>query len=145
MDIGNRTIREGVGVDMSVQKGCMPWAVKQRKPSRAIPLLKEKHVAVFACAIVSDHVHLLLGRTDIPIDDIVIALKETAVASLLQNGLHPRTALENYPESLTVSASVWAVGYWKVFIDNSEHMHAAIRYINNHCPSQRWGFVTPYI
>ena len=107
-------------------------------------LLKEKHVAVFACAIVSDHVHLLLGRTDIHVDDLVLMLKDTAVTALLRNGLHPRSSLENYPESLTVAASVWAVGYWKVFIDNSERMHAAIRYINNHCPSQRWDFVTEY-
>ena len=107
-------------------------------------LLKEKHVTVFACAVVSDHVHLLLGRTDIHVDDLVLMLKDTAVTALLRNGLHPRSALENYPESVTVAASVWAVGYWKVFIDNSEHMHAAIRYINNHCPAQRWGFVTEY-
>jgi REP element-mobilizing transposase RayT len=116
-------------------------------------LLEENRVSVFACTIVADHVHLLIGRTEIHVDELVLSLKETAVAALLRDGLHPRAGV---PEagvpakwgddvSLTAAASVWSVGYWKVFIDNSERMRAAIRYINNHHSSQHWSFVVPYI
>ena len=126
-------------------------------------LLEEKRIATFACTIVTDHVHLLLGRSDIYADDLALLLKEAAVAALLREGLHPRLLASNilagtpaqgagvpakkkmeYTESLTAAASVWAVGHRKVFIDNAEQMYVAIRYIENHRAAQRWRFVVPY-
>ena len=107
-------------------------------------LLQEKNITAFACTVVPDHAHLLIGRTDIPIDELVLLLKDAAVAALMRNDLHPRSTLPFYPEPLTGAASVWAVGGWKVFVDNPEQMYATIQYIENHCSSQRWPFVVPY-
>jgi REP element-mobilizing transposase RayT len=108
-------------------------------------LLQEKNISTFACTVVRDHVHLLIGQTDIHVDELILALKETAVAALLRNNLHPRSALPGYTGPLTVAASVWAVGGWKVFVDNPERMYATIRYIENHSYSQRWSFIEPFI
>ena len=108
-------------------------------------LLHENKIAAFACTVAPDHVHLLIGPTDIHIDEVVLLLKETAAVALVQNDQHPRSLLAEYDKPLTVAASVWARGSWKVFIDNVYQMHATIRYIENHRHAQRWKFVVPYI
>jgi len=107
-------------------------------------LLQEKIISAFACTVTPDHVHLLIGSTEIPIDELVLLLKETAVAALLRHDLHPRSRLAEYVEPLTAAASVWSVGCWKVFIDDPQQMYATIHYINNHRFSQHWSFVVPY-
>jgi len=108
-------------------------------------LLRDQNIAVFACTVVPDHAHLLLSCPDIHVDEVALLLKKTAVAALLQNGQHPRSEAADYTQPLTAAASVWSIGYWKVFIDTPDQMQATIRYIENHRSAQHWSFVVPYI
>jgi len=107
-------------------------------------LLREKSIVTFACVVVPDHAHLLVGPMETSVDEIVIQLKETAVVALLDKDEHPRARLAGYDEPLEAAASLWSVGCWKVYIDNRDRMLATIAYIERHRASQRWDFVVPY-
>ncbi len=83
----------------------------------------------------TDHTHLLIGPTQIDINEIVLQIKEEAVKTLLERGIHPRAYLAGtpaYPDPLHVAASVWSRGCWKVFIYSDDHLKQAIRYIEKH-------------
>src|SRR5438105_864800 len=43
----------------------------------------------WACAILSDHVHLVVGRPGMDVEQLVIQLKGAATKSLKEQGLHP--------------------------------------------------------
>jgi REP element-mobilizing transposase RayT len=84
-----------------------------------------------ACAIMKDHIHILVLRTEYKIDYIVNKLKGTAT------------------KNLNLKETPWTKGYWKVFINNKKAMQSAIDYINLNpvsagMPRQNWKFVKPY-
>src|SRR3954466_5909052 len=47
---------------------------------------------VWACAILPDHVHLVVGRPQMPVEQLVIQLKGNATRQLEREGIHPLAA-----------------------------------------------------
>jgi len=87
-------------------------------------------IKVPACAIMNDHVHILVLCSKYRIEYIINQLKGAATSAL---------KLQRTP---------WTRGCWKVFINDKEALLAAIEYISANpasagLPSQSWDFVTP--
>lgn len=100
---------------------------------------------VHACAIMPDHAHLVVGRHRITIEKMCDQLKARATSRLKRAGLHP---FADRPYSGGRLPTPWARKGWWVFIDDTEHLRAAITYVENNPPKsglkrQRWSFVTP--
>ncbi|MHC4630191.1 MAG: transposase [Planctomycetota bacterium] len=83
-----------------------------------------------ACAIMNDHVHVLVLRSKYRIEYIVNQLKGTAT------------------QALKLKQTPWTRGCWKVFITDTEALRAGVNYIqaNPICAglsAQSWDFITP--
>jgi REP element-mobilizing transposase RayT len=87
-------------------------------------------IKVGACAIMNDHIHVLVLRSRYRVEYIVNQLKGAATLVL------------------KLKHSPWTRGCWKVFIDDTEVLKAAIKYINANpenagMSAQNWDFVKP--
>ena len=104
---------------------------EQSRPSAAEAfgdVVARLSLQVPACAIMNDHMHILIMRSKYTIEYLVNQLKGSATAKL---GL---------------TQTPWARGRWKVFIDNDDALQAAIAYVQANpvhagLPAQRWDFV----
>jgi len=100
---------------------------------------------IWACAILPDHVHLVVGAFRIDPKQIVVQLKGSATERLLAVKLHPfgdRHANGRVPKC-------FARGQWEVFLDTPDEVLRAIRYaeenpVKEGKPRQRWSFVAPF-
>jgi len=99
--------------------------------------VRERNYTCYACAIMPDHVHLLIRKhrdlAEEMIEKIQALSRERMVEAGLRSAAHP----------------VWTRGGWKVFLDHPDEMRRTIRYVENNptkagLASQRWAFVTPY-
>jgi REP element-mobilizing transposase RayT len=88
----------------------------------------EGNYAIHGCAILPDHVHLILGPQEPPIRRVVGHLKSKASMALRRAGIHP---LQSYVDEADRVPTCWAEDYWKVYIYSKEHMHKAVRYVEN--------------
>jgi REP-associated tyrosine transposase len=100
-------------------------------------------VTVWACAILPDHVHLVIARHTCRVERIVNCFKGDATRVLMADNLHPFQTLSAPPPHC------WAVGQWKVFLDSVDDIRRAIQYVEQNpikegLRRQRWTFVTPY-
>ena len=107
--------------------------------------VKESRIAVWACAIMSDHVHLAVGQLSMEPRQLVIQLKGSATQRLHKDNLHPfgDTKLDNGR-----SPKCFARGEWKVYLDPPD-VPRAIQYVENNPikegrPKQQWDFITKY-
>jgi REP element-mobilizing transposase RayT len=101
---------------------------------------------IWACAILSDHVHLVVGRYRLPVERIAILLKGEATRQLDEEKMHP---LRNFHRNDGRTPTPWSRGEWKVFLNSESDILRAIRYVENnpvkeHKPPQKWSFVTPF-
>lgn len=93
-------------------------------------VVKRLAVEAPACAIMNDHIHLLVMHSKYRIEYLVNQFKGAATQALKQQ------------------SSPWTRGCWKVFINDIETLNAAVKYINAN-PSkaglaeQTWDFVKP--
>lgn len=97
----------------------------------------ERKYTCYACAVMPDHVHLLIRKhrdlAEEMIDAIQSLSRKRLVVAGLREGDHP----------------VWTRGGWKVFFDHPDEVRRTIRYVENNpikagLELQRWEFVTPY-
>ena len=100
---------------------------------------------MYACAVLPDHVHLVVSRPNILVERLVIQLKGEATQRLVKEGIHPLDGLQK-PGSRVPKC--WARGEWKVFLD-PEDVRRAIEYVKENPvkegkPVQKWSFVVPY-
>jgi REP element-mobilizing transposase RayT len=98
---------------------------------------------VLACAILPDHVHLVLARHRLRVEQLVIQLKSAATRQLVAESIHPHQLL---PLKNGAPPKCFARGEWKVFLNDEEAVSRAIRYVNTNpekerLPSQHWPFV----
>jgi REP element-mobilizing transposase RayT len=98
---------------------------------------------VLACAILPDHVHLVIARHRLNVEQLVIQLKSAATRDLVSEGIHP---FQHLPTRDGAPPKCFARGEWKVFLNNEEDILRAIRYVNKNpekegLPRQRWPFV----
>lgn len=92
---------------------------------------------IHACAILPEHVHLIVGRHERHISKISAHLKGRATHALKIEGLWPHD-----------ERPVWGRKYWAPFIDTREWLANAIQYVEDNpmkegLPRQRWSFVVP--
>jgi REP element-mobilizing transposase RayT len=98
----------------------------------------ESGYRIYACAILPEHVHLVIGRNEERhVERMVGHLKTRATQRLTATKLWP-------PDK----RPVWGENTWKVLLDASEYIAAAIRYVEDNPikegkPKQHWSFVIP--
>ncbi|MBI2803412.1 MAG: transposase [Planctomycetes bacterium] len=101
---------------------------------------------IWACAVMSDHIHLVVARHRCLAEQIINLTKGAITRKLLDLELHPfQTLAGNH----TRVPTCWAAKGWKVFLDRIEDIQRAIAYVNNNpikedLPAQLWDFVTPF-
>jgi REP element-mobilizing transposase RayT len=99
--------------------------------------LAEHRYTCYACAIMSDHVHLLIRKHRHVAENMI---ENTQSATRLRLSPSP-TIPANHP--------IWTDGGWKVFLDSPDRIRAVIRYIEQNpvkakSPPQTWPFVMSY-
>ena len=103
-------------------------------------------LTVWACAIVPDHVHMVVARHRLSVEQIVIQLKGAATRRLIEEGIHP---LSRFVPAGERPPKAFGKGQWKVFLNTSDDVARAISYVRDnplreHLPAQSWSFVTPW-
>jgi len=101
---------------------------------------------VFACAVMPDHVHLVVERCDKKIETIAEQLKARATMFLNKEGLHP-FADQTMPNGRPPTP--WARGSWSVFLNSIASIQRAIHYVQQNPTKaglrpQRYRWVTPF-
>lgn len=106
----------------------------------------ELNCPIHACAIMPDHVHLIVGRHRLTIEKTCDQLKARATKKLAEAGLNP---FADQPYADGRIPTPWDRKGWWVFIDGVDHLQNAIRYVEQNpmrsgLKPQRWPFVKPW-
>lgn len=109
-------------------------------------LLTEMAIPVWACAVLPDHVHLVVGPSGIHGDVLSQRLKGRATNALVEAGLHP--FLDEMDDCGRVP-KCWQELQWSVFKYDPPSVRQAIRYVEDNPlkegkKRQTWRFVIPY-
>ncbi|HEX3149090.1 MAG TPA: hypothetical protein VHR66_13500 [Gemmataceae bacterium] len=101
---------------------------------------------VWACAILPDHLHMVVGRFRTSIEQVVIQLKGAATERLVADGIHPLGHIKlpngRHPKC-------FSRGECSPFLDTVEDIFRAIVYVEENpekagLPKQKWSFVTQF-
>jgi REP element-mobilizing transposase RayT len=120
--------------------------VQARAVARGFAWYAERaKVGVLACAVLPDHVHLVIERHRLTAEKLVIQLKAAATRQLLAESLHPFADFEDEGRV----PKCFARRQWDVFLDSVEDIRRAVRYVEGNPekegkPRQSWSFVTAY-
>lgn len=98
----------------------------------------EADYGIHACAVLPDHVHLVIGRHQRTIRRIVVHLKSRATRRLKEVGLWHSD-----------NRAVWGAHGWNVFLNDRVAVLRAIRYVEANPVKegrrpQQWSIVTPF-
>jgi REP element-mobilizing transposase RayT len=107
---------------------------------------REGGYIILACAVLKDHVHVVVARDGRLSEQIRSHLKRAASKQLREDRLHP---FANDPQTDGSLPSPWSRGGWQVFLDSPEDIRRAIEYVENNpvregLRRQRWSFVTAF-
>jgi REP element-mobilizing transposase RayT len=99
--------------------------------------ITEHRYTCYACAIMPDHVHLLIRKHKHKAEQMIAFFQQ-------KSRLRLRTSAARTPDH-----PIWGGPGWKAFLDHPDAVRRTIRYIeDNPCklrlPRQQWPFVTPY-
>jgi hypothetical protein len=99
---------------------------------------------VYACSILPQHVHLVLGRHAYVIEQVIRLLKQAATGRLEADGRHP---FRREPSGRLPSA--WEQDARKIYLFTPEDVRSRIQYVEDNPVRegkrrQRWPFVIPY-
>jgi len=99
--------------------------------------IRQSGYQVLACAILPEHVHLVIGRNLRSIRRIVGHFKGRATHHLIEEKLWP-----------DAQRPVWAEKGWNVYIDSLAQLQAAVAYVERNPMKegkkpQKWSFMTP--
>jgi REP element-mobilizing transposase RayT len=105
---------------------------------------------IYACAILPDHAHLVVGRHHYPIQQLANLLKGGATASLRKYNLDPFAPFSGGPKGRVDRPSPWAQRFWKVWLDSHDDVERSIEYVDDNptklgLKRQRWKFLVPYL
>jgi len=108
--------------------------------------VKRSDLNVWACSILPEHTHLVVGRHRYGIEQIGNLLKGAATGRLNAEGIHP---FRDFRAPNGKPPKAWAQGMWKVFLRTPADVRRAVRYVEDNpakegLPRQRWSFVTPF-
>ncbi|MFA7235864.1 MAG: hypothetical protein WC058_03280 [Phycisphaeraceae bacterium] len=103
---------------------------------------KEYGYTIHACAILPDHVHLVVARHARTTEQLRDHLKSRATRQLNIEAINPMPDVPAKP-------SPWARKGWQAFLDSPEDIERAIRYARNNplkdgLREQHWPFVVPW-
>lgn len=102
---------------------------------------------LFACAMMPDHVHLIVDRhAELLSEQIVAFLKRAATRQLNREGIHPLRHCQCADGSIPTP---WVVGGWIRYLDNFKAVADAIEYVRENptkigLPAQPWWFLTSF-
>jgi REP element-mobilizing transposase RayT len=122
--------------------------VQARALARGIAAVCAKvELAIYACAIMRDHVHVVVAAHRLDGDEIIVCLKRAGTRGMNDEGLHPMVAYRRENGRLP---SPWSAGGWKVKIRTRQQMLDCVRYVERNpiragYKAQRWSFVVPYL
>ena len=99
--------------------------------------VETRRYTCYACAIMGDHVHMLIRKHRDPAETMIAKLQEASRSELCRHRARP----SDHP--------VWGGPEWKVFQDQPDDIRRTIRYIENNpikirMPRQQWAFVKHY-
>ena len=102
--------------------------------------------AIWACATLPQHTHLVIGRHQYKVEQIANLLKGTATRELIEDKRHP---LSKYATTGKRPPGMWARHQWKVYLDSEQAIEDAINYvienpIKEGKPPQTWKWITPF-
>ena len=121
--------------------------VQARAVARGIAaILPKVGLVIHACAILPEHLHVVVAAHRLDGDEIISCLKRAGTRGMNDEGLHPLAA---YARKSGKHPCPWAEGGWKVFLDTPNEMKSRIRYVEENPQEagfrrQRWSFVVPY-
>jgi REP-associated tyrosine transposase len=100
-------------------------------------VVREHGYTCYACAIMPDHVHLVIRKHKYDGGEMIRHFQSSSAAWLAANGIVP-------PEH-----PVWTKNGWKVYLASPSEVRQRIRYVANNpikqrLPAQHWPFVVPY-
>jgi len=103
-------------------------------------------LVVVACAVMPDHVHVVVLRHALTIEDIAQRMMSAATRCMTRRELHP---LERFRDATGRAPSPWAEGAWTVYLMSPDEVLDRIGYVNTNptkagLRAQRWRFVRPY-
>lgn len=103
----------------------------------------EADYSIYACSIMPQHVHLVVGPHERDIHRIVGHLKARATQGMKTADLHPLGAFRQEDGTLP---SPWGRKCWKVFVFSPRHLRDAIKYVEGNPlregkRRQIWSFV----
>jgi REP element-mobilizing transposase RayT len=103
-------------------------------------------ITVWACAILPDHVHLIVAGLRYKAEILAEQLKGAATRRLVRDGIHPFGKLR-LPNGRVPKC--WGRGGWQVFLDSGDEIENAISYVEGNpekegLARQRWSFVVPF-
>lgn len=106
----------------------------------------EHEYRIFACSILPDHVHVVVGRCDRPIERVVTHLKVRATSRLNAEDRHP---LGSFTDRRGIRPTPWAAKCWKCFLDDAQAIARAIHYVQRNPIKegkrpQQWSFIVPW-
>ena len=99
--------------------------------------IRRQNYTCYACAIMPDHVHMILRKHKHQAEEMLENLQETSRLQLCTTGLR------------SFDHPVWGGPGWKVFLDTPAAIRRTIGYIEKNpvqwkLPRQSWSFVKPY-
>lgn len=106
----------------------------------------KRGLIVRACAIMPDHVHLIIDESGRDVESAVNQLKGAATRQLMDEQRHPLAA---YAQHAVRPPKCWARGFWKVFLYDAQEVNEGIAYVE-HNPErdglnrQDWNFVRKF-
>jgi len=118
--------------------------VQARAVGRGFATYAQKaNVSVLACAIMPQHVHLVIARHRLSVESLVNQLKGSATRQLIEEGIHPQA---KYQGSKGRPPKAFARGQWKVFLNDDRDTVRSVHYVERNpehegLPRQRWSFV----
>jgi REP element-mobilizing transposase RayT len=109
--------------------------------------IRQASYTLWACAILPDHVHVVLQRHARDVWKIVGHLKSSASMQLAVEGVHPSACRDDAPPGWR---KAWGKRGWCVFLNSPSEIGRAIRYVQENPqkeekPPQKWSFVREYV
>jgi REP element-mobilizing transposase RayT len=103
-------------------------------------------ITIWACAVMPDHIHLVIARHHHEIEVLGSLLKGEATRQLVKEGIHPFQGQKGYKGR---PPSCFGRKWWVIFKDNEESLQNAIRYTERNplkagFAAQEWECVVKY-
>jgi REP element-mobilizing transposase RayT len=125
--------------------------VRRKSGRRAVArgfakLLNEAEIPCYACTVLPDHVHIVVGAGAMPAKILCSRLKQHSTARLKEERIHPFQHLQGDEGEVP---KCWQRGGWKVYLFDEARVRQTIRYVEDNPlkegkKKQHWNFATPF-